>query len=407
MTNVSSNPYSAGEQGLGYMYQPRFALLKLLQLSENTSVLIEKDDDLDFVDVDGVKTLASLKHKAEGQRLTDLSTDFWKSVRIWLARYNRDNRSDASLRFFLFTTDTISEASFLRFFLQDFRTAEEETVSLSQRTNEVLAKTKSGLIRSIVNEFNLLTEDEQNDFLSRIVIFDGGPRIEDVPAIIKDQHMRSIRPEFRTAVFERLEGWWHDSIINLLSGKRVDPIYGYEVSDKLSTFAEEYKSDNLPITFRGKEPTGEIDAANDSRLFVEQLRQIGIASNRIRNAILDYYRAFEQRSVWAREKLLVLDEMEAYEDRLVEEWSRYKDVAFEDLAVESVAEAYLRAGKDLYNWAEIQSINISTLRIRERVSEPYVLRGSLHILANARPQPRVYWHPRFLSHIAETTEATP
>lgn len=79
MTEPFSNPYSAGEQGLGYIYQARFALLKLLQLPESNSILIEKDDDLDFSDNDGVKTLASLKHKAVGDRLSDLSTDFWKS----------------------------------------------------------------------------------------------------------------------------------------------------------------------------------------------------------------------------------------------------------------------------------------------------------------------------------------
>lgn len=98
MTGTSSDQYAAGEQGLGYIYQPRFALLKLLQWPEDTSVLIEKDDDLDFVNSDGVKTLASLKHKGDGDTLTDLSTDFWKSVRIWLDRYNRDGKTEANLR---------------------------------------------------------------------------------------------------------------------------------------------------------------------------------------------------------------------------------------------------------------------------------------------------------------------
>ena len=46
MADVPTDQYSAGEQGLGYIYQPRFALLRLLQLPESTSVLIEKDDDL-------------------------------------------------------------------------------------------------------------------------------------------------------------------------------------------------------------------------------------------------------------------------------------------------------------------------------------------------------------------------
>lgn len=401
MTGTSSDQYSASEQGLGYIYQPRFALLRLLQLPESTSVLIEKDDDLDFIDNNGVKTLASLKHKSVGDRLTDLSTDFWKSVRIWLARYNRDGRSEANIRFFLFSTGTVSNTSFLRHFLVEPPKEEEESTSLSQLATDVLAKTKSELIGAIATEFQDLNKNEQEDFLSRIVIFDGSPRIADVPAIIKDQHMRSVRRENRDAIFERLEGWWNDTIVNLLVGKRTEPIFGYEISDKLSAFSEEYQSDNLPITFRGKEPSGGVDGENDPRLFVVQLREIGIASNRIRNAILDYYRAFEQRSVWARENLLVSGEIEEYEDRLVDEWSRYRDVVFEELDEESADAVLLDAGKALYRWMDLESGNISALRIRERVTEPYVVRGGFHILANTKPIPRVYWHPRFLSSVGE------
>lgn len=399
MADDYTDQYSAGEQGLGYIYQPRFALLRLLQLPESTSVLIEKDDDLDFLEKDGVKTLASLKHKAFGDRLSDLSTDFWKSVRIWLARYNRDGRSAASLRFFLFTTAAVSETSFLRRFAR--RIEDADTTSLSQLAGDVLAKTESKLIGAIAKEFNELNADEKDDFLSRIIIFDGSPRIDDVPSIIKEQHMRSIRREFRDAIFQRLEGWWNDTVVNLLTGKRTEAICGYEISDKLSEFAEDYKSDNLPITFRGKSPEGGIDAENDPRLFVVQLREIGIPSTRIRNAILDYYRAFEQRSAWARENLLISGEMEMYEDRLVDEWGRYRDVVFETLNDESADEILLAAGRALYKWAELESGNSSTLRIRERVTEPYVLRGGFHILANVRPFPRVYWHPRFLSRISE------
>lgn len=398
MDEIPSDQYSAGEQGLGYIYQPRFALLRLLQLPESTSVLIEKDDDLDFQDKDGIKTLASLKHKAVGDRLTDLSTDFWKSVRIWLARYNRDGRSEANLRFFLFTTSIVAKTSFLQHFLPEPIHKGDETVTLSQLVTDPLSRTKSGLITSIADELNKLTEEEKNDFLARIVIYDGGARIGDVPSIIKDQHMRSIRREFRENVFQRLEGWWNDTVVDMLSGKRTEAIFGYEISDKLSAFAEEYKSDNLPITFRGKKPTGEIDTENDPRLFVVQLREIGIASNRIRNAILDYYRAYEQRSAWARENLLVSGEIEDYEDRLVDEWSRYKDVVFEELDDESAEEVLLQAGKALYMWADLESNNINTLRIRERVTEPYVIRGGFHILANSHP-PRVYWHPHFLSRL--------
>jgi len=288
----------------------------------------------------------------------------------------------------------------------DGHVADDEQEALSQLAADALSKSESKLITGIAKEFHDLNLEEQEDFLSRITIFDGSPRIADVPAIIKDERMRSVRREFRDAVFERLEGWWNDLAVKLLTGQRTEPIFGYEVSDKLSAFADEYKSDNLPITFRGKTPAGEIDADNDPRLFVVQLREIGIASNRIRNAILDYYRAFEQRSSWARENLLVTGELESYEDRLVDEWGRYKDVVFEDLHDESADDVLLAAGKALYRWADMESGNISALRIREGVTEPYVVRGGFHILANSRPLPRVYWHPRFLSRIGAVVGAT-
>jgi hypothetical protein len=407
MAQAPTDKYSAGEQGLGYIYQARLALLHLLQVPESTSILLEKDDDLDFIDGEGGKSLASLKHKAIGDKLTDLSTDFWKSVNIWLERYSRDDRAASNLRFFLFTTGKVSADSFLARLLPDVPVASGDDPALTELANAALAKTTSQLIGPIAKKFNELSDTEKKDFLERILILDGSPRIAEIPAIIMDKHMRSIRREHREFVFERLEGWWTDAVIKHLTGSRPEGIFGYEVSDKLSNFAEEYKADNLPINFRGKVPEGEIDTNADPRLFVAQLREIGISSNRIRSAILDYYRAFEQRSAWARENLLVLGEVEEYEDRLADEWSRYKDVAFEKLNDDSAEEALREAGATLFNWAEFETGKIESLRIRARVTEPYVLRGSFHILADAAPEPKVYWHPKFIDRLGKVLGVGP
>ncbi len=401
MAGAPTDKFSAGEQGLGYIYQARLALLHLLQLPEDTAVFLEKDDDLDFVDGKGGKSLASLKHKAIGDKLTDLSTDFWKSVNIWLARYKRDGSAASNLQFFLFTTGTVSTGSFLSRLRPDKHVGSGDAATLTELANAALAESTSKLIAPIGKKFNELSDPEKQDFLERILILDGSPRIGDIPATIRDKHMRSVRREHREFVFERLEGWWTDAVIKQLAGVGPDGIFGYEVSDKLSNFAEEYKTDNLPITFRGKVPADEIDTDGDPRQFVAQLREIGLSSNRIKSAILDYYRAFEQRSAWARENLLVSEEVEEYEDRLADEWSRYKDVVFEKLKDDSAEEALRQAGATLYNWAEFETGKIDSLRIRARVTEPYVLRGSFHILADAAPEPRVYWHPRFLHRVGE------
>lgn len=393
MTEARS-AFSAAESGLGFIYQPRLALLRLLSLPESASLLIEKSDDLEFDRTGGRKTLASLKHKAEGDRLTDLDVDFWKSVRVWLAYYVDNGRISSNADFVLFTTATIAPGSELAQFAQDGSdpAARSETAAtlLDRSTSVTIGKTRTALAD--------LAEAELVDFYGRILILDGSPRIDTIPQIVLDQHLRTVRREVRIPLFERLEGWWTDLMIKVLAGERTGPVHGHEVSDKLSSIAEEYRSDSLPITFRGRMPDGQIDVANDTRLFVEQLRDLDVSPARIQHAIVDYYRAFEQRSSWARENLLISGEMEEYEDRLIEEWGRFREIVFETLHDASGDDAFKAAGRELYRWAETET---GELRIRERVTEPYVVRGAFHILANARPMPRVHWNPAFMKRLGE------
>ncbi|MBO9399145.1 hypothetical protein J7400_20915 [Shimia sp. R9_2] len=299
----------------------------------------------------------------------------------------------------MFTTASVSEQSFLRAFLSIAYVAtkpktEEFAAAMNVSTSKVIGEVKE--------EYLELLEEERADFLDRITIFDASPRITEIADLLSDRLLRTVRREYRSAVMERLEGWWNDITIRQISGEKTEAIYGAEVSDKLAAIAEEYRSDNLPITFRKKKPEG-ISPETDDRMFVRQLRSIGTSTERIQSAIIDYYRAFEQRSSWAREDLLVQDEMEDYEDRLVEEWGRYKSLIFEALREDSPEEKLVAAGKELFKWVEFETGN---LRIRERVAEPFVVRGAFHILANARPKPKVHWHPRFLERIEGILETT-
>ncbi|MFQ6555797.1 hypothetical protein Q7F05_07565 [Pseudomonas sp. Lb2C1-1] len=420
MSSVASNdsadqkkdcdPYSAGEQGLGYIFQPRFALYQALELPEDTAILIEKEDDLDFLESSGKKTLASLKHKAVGERLTDLSVDFWKSVNIWLTRYQANGRVESDYQFFLFTTSSVAPDSFLKFFLYGANTTEAQP-SLWQLTENTLATSKAKSFTKIKELLSKLTALEKEDFVSRITIIDSTPRIGDLPALIKAQKMRPIRAEHRDAVFERLEGWWNDLIIQMLCEPQSEPAYARDVSEKLFNFSEEYKDDNLPITFEDAIPTSPIDVSIDNRLFVSQLRELKLSPSRIRNAILDYYRAFEQRSAWARQRLVGSEEIMKYERRLTNEWERTKDVLFDDdvlgASIEDCSDPELIAvAKKLYTWAETEAQKLDHLKIRARVTEPYVLRGSFQILANKRPYPTVYWHPQLLDRLSKAAGET-
>lgn len=393
---MSSSPFSAAAQGLGYFFQYRFSLLRALELPDGGTLFLERHDDLEHVAADGSISASSLKHKAEGEKLTDLATDFWKSVRIWLAFYIKAGHGTGpDVRFILVTTASVQRDSFLGMFHGE---GADETLR-TEKATETLARSSSETIRKIAAELDELTRDQQRDFFGRISIIQESPRIDELPGMI-EQRLRAVDRRYRLAVFERLEGWWVNVVTDHLVGGGVDPIYISEVSDKLSAINDAYKSDSLPIDFLGKSPE-RVDAASDKRTFVEQLRVLGLSDERIRRAIVDYYRAFQQRSSWARENLLVSSEIEDYEERLVEEWDRFREIACELLTDESSEELCRKAGRELYDWAQMKT---GDLRIRERVTEPYVVRGTFQMLANADPSPRVHWHPRFLERLAKMLE---
>lgn len=391
----STSLFSAAEPGLGYIFQSRYALLRMFDLPEDSMVYIERNDDVEFVAVDGSITLGSLKHKADGDRLSDLSVDFWKSVRVWVAHYKSSGGVGSTARFMLYSTAAISPGSFLKLFVgaggSGEQRATQAAATLSTSTSKEIAKVKADL--------DGLGAVEAQDFYARITILPNIPRIDDVPGLI-DQRLRTTRKEDRAALFNRLEGWWTDLVIRVLTGKAGPSIKVQEVTDKLVALSEQFKADNLPIDFRGKHPD-EMDVSKDDRIFVVQLRALKLSEQRIQHAIIDYYRAYEQRSLWARERLVVASELEEYEDLLVEEWDRHKAILCEKITDSSHEDACVEAGNALYLWA---LNNTSHLRIRERVAEPYVVRGAFQMLANDRPAPRVHWHPRFLKRLAEILE---
>lgn len=394
---TQKDKYAAGEQGLGYVYQIRYALAHLMSQDESQALLIEADDDVELRDVDGQKTLISLKHKQVGETVGTLSTDFWKSFRIWIDRYVRDGKLACDHAYCMATTSRVTSSSLLRYFLNG---ADAKPADFAQQLVTELKGSKTALSAQVEGTFSSLTLTEQDDFLARIVIADSSLRIMDLDTAFT-RHLRSVAAKFRTDVRERMEGWWLREAIELIQGER-KPVTGAEVWAKFAQVNSEYYDARLPITFDEAYPDEGIDAMKDTRQFVEQLRAIGMSSDSLEMAILDFYRAFSQRAHWTRVNALVGGEIRKFEQRLVEEWKRARGWAIVN-APQNEAE-YKAAGRKLYDWAENQS---KGLQIRKEVTEDFVRRGSFHILADEKPTPRVHWHPQFLERLKAATSMVP
>ncbi len=149
------------------------------------------------------------------------------------------------------------------------------------------------------------------------------------------------------------------------------PVTGVEFDDVFDQRRNQFRPDNLPIDADIVSLTGE-PTEHAEKTFVRQLALVGIGNARIRMAVRDFVRAYEQRSRWSSENLLRPGELGDYERRLVEEWERRFNVMVDDLG-EDAAESEMRAqAKLIYAWVEQNA----RFRIRDGCDEAFVTTGS-------------------------------
>lgn len=392
-----SSQFSGAASALGYIYQIRYALYLFLQeRDEEVGVSIERLDDVAFEQDGTPKELLQLKHHINRTAsLTDSCPELWKTIRVWSTEGDLDRIRSSELILTLITTGQARDNS-VASMLKPFPNKRDPEAAL-QKLIEVANNSDNESLKGSFQAFLTLDHSDQAALIKSINILDASPTIAELPAKIM-RLLLTIRPEHRQGAYEQLEGWWFNKAIYLLIDNSVNNILSREeIVYKLADIADQYGPDALPIDFRDKSP--EIPEDADTRMFVEQLRQIGISSRRIEIAIYDYYRAFQQRSRWARLDLLIDNEIDNYENRLIEEWEILSLTCIEELESNADDEAHKQCGRKILNHIYT---NLE-IPIRKKVTDPYLMRGSYHMLADNlnRPAPRVWWHPKFVDRLQQ------
>jgi hypothetical protein len=392
--------FSAGPQALGYLHQARYALYALLtENREEAAVVIERLDDIEILDQGSPVRLKQLKHHVARERaLTNASPELWKTIRIWSTLLKRGLWDPDTTYLNLVTTATAPEGStpwLLR--ATPFRDEERghdlllTTIRRSRTTDEVM--------RAAFTSFQELSDVDQRRLVRAITVVDGAPTISDLAACIRQQLRYAAPPAgpFLSRLCEQVEGWWFDKVVAHLVEGSHEAIARAELQRKVWSITERLTDANLPIDYADAVPECAIDPDNDDRIFVQQLRILGVNTRRIYRAVLDYYRAFEQRAKWVRDHLLVDDDIACYESKLIDEWEAFKLVLEDKIPdVSEREEACVTLGREILAWVE----TTADFRIRPYVDARFITRGSYHILADTET-PRVYWHPRFAERLGQ------
>lgn len=384
--------FNAPDSAAGYFYQARLALLECLRYiygESGVEVAIERFDDVSFEkDGDALELLQTKHHIARRGDLTDASADLWKTLRVWAEAVKADPSLPGRTRFGLITTGAAPEGSAASF----LRPAGQPPVARDPEKAEALliaaaAISTNAVLKQAFNAFQSLAPEMRRALVSAVEVLDRAPVLADLGSEI-EKELKALAPRGKhAAARELLEGWWWPRIFKALQAGETIPIT--ELEAKIDDIREMMKRDALPVDMEGAEPPSEDLAAFDEMIFVRQLRSVGTGDNRIQFAKRDYYRAFTQRSKWARLNLLFDGEMSRFEKTLVEEWEPRFYKMCDDLGDESDAMVVQRAGHELYHWVETQA------RFPFRnVTARFISVGSYHMLAN---EVRMGWHRDYLT----------
>ena len=386
-----TDDFSAAASALGYAYQCEVALLEFLRRDDPSLELsLELLDDIGFEGSE-LELLQAKYHISPGS-LTDGSVELWKTLRVWS---EADVVSGAAI-LTLVTTATAAPGSIASLLRHDDdrnpeRAHDRLVAHARSATGAALEKARKAFLG--------LSDDRRKAMVERIVVCDNQAHIDDLDGAFAIVLRHAAPRDRRAALVARLREWWllraEQHLVGVATGGAFR-ISGVEIEDRIADLRDQLAVDNLPIDMENiAAPTDEHVLA-DQRAFVMQLRLIALANARIRNAIHDYNRAFAQRARWVRD-LVAVGELEQYERRLKEEWERLWLPDTDEIEALSEEDARAR-GRAVHRACED-----TTVPLRPKVAAPYVLRGSLQMLAD---ELRIGWHPNWVARMQQVlTEA--
>ncbi|MCC7065890.1 MAG: hypothetical protein IT456_23995 [Planctomycetes bacterium] len=394
--------FSAADSALGYLYQGRVALLWSLRRARAGTdfvVSLETLDDVTFESLQptGLKPdelLQTKHHRKSEASLTDASGDLWKSLRVWFEGH-ANNTIPSVTALYLLTTGAAPKDGAAWFLRSD---GARDVDKALQKLETVTQTSESEANAPAYKAFLAVTGASRRAILDSVVVLDRAPGVLAIDDDLKAEVHWSVETKHLDAFLRRLEGWWIRRVIKQLAiAPQTTGILSAEIEAEMTELREQFKQDNLPIDedlleFTLDEAT---QAAHEGYQFVHQLKLIEVGKKRVAAAIRDFYRAFEQRSRWLREDLLLVGDLSRYERKLVEEWELVFEAAKDEIEANAVEAAKCKAARSILAWAEH-----ATIPIRSGVTEPFVVRGSFHMLADEKP-PRIGWHADFHDRLAK------
>ena len=383
-----SSIFSAKEPALGYYYQIIRGLVLLLVENRMASPCLSFEclDDIAIED-EGNVALYQAKLHIKPVQLTDRSTDFWKTIRVWSEGIKNGCFNPSVTIFTLITTASIPEGSFLNLF---FSNKEEDRKKIIATMESIATETTNKENKPGYDAFSALTEEQKQTLIGNIRITDSNVSIDDTMEQLKYRLELSAPIGALDSFIDSVLGWWFRNSVDMLQAGTKQTISKAAVNNYIQACRDQIRADALPDEFFEK---GEIDDAaleeSKDKTFVKQLTLVDATKREKKTAISDYKRAYGQRSKWLRDGRVAQSEYDSFDANLQEEWQSRFDMMLDD--TEGQGEEERKTAGHMFYRENYVAPQYQLPLFRNNASG-YITKGSYQMLSNDKT---IGWHPDY------------
>lgn len=382
-----SNIFSAKEPALGYYYQIIRGLVLLLSENrmDNPVLSFECLDDITIEDGSEVEVYQTKLHIRKMQ-LTNRSTDFWKTIRVWSEGIKNGSLNPDKTIFTLITTASISNESFLSYFNSE---NEDDRNTILIEMEKIATEIDNEANRKGYEAFSALTEEQKKLFIKNIKIVDSGVSIEDTLDELKRIIKYTAPSTYLTQYIDSIMGWWFSNSVKMLINIGPATIAWDSLKAQMDVLRDQLRADALPEEFfEAVEVSDEELNLCESNRYVKQLSLIDATKREKKVAISDYKRAYGQRSKWLRDGRVSQKEYDIFDSNLYDNWNSRFGLLQDE--VEGLTEAEKTdAGHTFYREFYVNpKYNMPSFKNKGS----YITKGSYQMLAD---NAKVGWHPDY------------
>ena len=378
--------HSANAQMIGYIYQMNYALYMLIQADDDSSICIEKYDDVDmYSGRDQSFKSVQLKHHGNSNvSITNSSKDIWNTFKSWYDA--KDDFDDNQVYRIFITTQKVSNNSFMFYLKNDkYRNVDRAIELIYKYAKGKQTKFSNGVSQSgkenQYDRFLELPEVATKEIIESTFVIDSEIYSHEIENEIKKYLRYTCYDIYIDDVYNELVGWWKNKVENdmLISKQRVS---NHELKVKIREITEKYKLTTLPV-FEMDNAGGDCKIYSD--VLNRQLDLIKLPTAARKVVDKNYLKACVHRKKWLDKECIRPDEIKQYDEELYDYWE--DQFYLIDSSSAKSEEYYVDCGLKLF-----EKLNSLSINIRRDFNKKFLTSGSYYIMAN---ELKIGWHPLY------------